>query len=96
MVIGFSGTDQKEILNVSQIVYNSFKTNLEKLGINVFMPMPAPIDKIKNKYRWRIISKGNIGEEAIIIINKCLKNIYDSGIAKKTSIIVDVNPTNMM
>ena len=47
------------------------KTNLEKYKISVFNPMPAPIDKIQNKYRWRIIAKGNISEESVIVINKC-------------------------
>ena len=96
IVVGFSGEDQNEIVNLSTIVQNMLKTNLEKYGIKVFMPMPAPIDKIKNKYRWRIIAKGNCTEETTIIINKCMQNIYESGIGKKTNIIVDINPTNMI
>ena len=96
IVVGFSGEDQNEIVNLSTIVQNMLKTNLEKYGIKVFMPMPAPIDKIKNKYRWRIIAKGNCTEETTIIINKCLQNIYESGIGKKTNIIVDINPNNMI
>lgn len=96
IVIGFSGEDQKEIVKLSTFVYNMFKTNLEKFGVNVFMPMPAPIDKIKNKYRWRMIAKGIITEDITIIINKCLKNVYDSGISKKTNVVVDVNPNNMV
>ena len=96
IVIGFSGENQKEISNVSEFVYNLLKTNLEKYDVKVFMPMPAPIDKIKNKYRWRIIAKGNVTEEVTIVINKCLQKIYESGIGKKTNIAVDVNPNNMM
>ena len=96
LVIGFSGENQEEIKKASTIVYNMFKTNLEKYGIKVFIPMSAPIDKIKNKYRWRIIAKGNVTEEVTIIINKCLKNIYESEFCKKTNIVVDVNPINMI
>ncbi len=96
IVVGFSGIDQNEIINLSTIVYNMLKSNLKKYGISVFNPMPAPIDKIQNKYRWRIIAKGKVCEDAIIIINKCLKNIYDMNKYKKTNIIVDINPNNMM
>ena len=96
IVIGFSGENAQEITNVSTYVYNLLKTNLEKYDFKVFMPMPAPIDKIKNKYRWRIIAKGNVNEEITIIINKCLKKYFDSQIGKKTNITVDVNPNNMM
>ena len=96
IVIGFSGENQKEIKELSTFVYNMFKTNLEKYGVNVFIPMPAPIDKINNKYRWRIIAKGTVTEEITIIINKCLQKVFDSGIGKKTNIAVDVNPNNMI
>ena len=96
IVIGFSGEEQREITNVSTFVYNLLKTNLEKYDINVFMPMPAPVDKIKNKYRWRIVAKGNVTKEVTIVINKCMQKFYDSGIGKKVNIAVDVNPNNMM
>ena len=96
IVIGFSGEDQTEISKVTTFVYTLLKNNLEKYDIKVFMPMPAPIDKIKNKYRWRIVAKGCVTEEATIVINKCMQKFYDSGIGKKTNIAVDVNPTNMI
>ena len=96
IVIGFSGEDQNEISNVITFVYNLLKKNLEKYDIRVFTPMPAPIDKIKNKYRWRIVAKGNVSDEITIVINKCMKKFYESGIGKKTNIAVDVNPNNMM
>ena len=96
IVIGFSGTDEKEIIALSSFVQKIFKTNLEKYGINVYSPMPAPIDKIQNKFRWRIIAKGIVTNEVIIVINKCLKNIYDLNKIKSTGISVDINPNNMM
>ena len=96
IVIGFSSEDQNEIQKVSTFVHNMLINNLKNYNIKVFMPMPAPIDKIKNKYRWRIVGKGRINDEVTIVINKCLKNVYDSGTYKKTNIAVDVNPTNMI
>ena len=96
IVIGLSGESEKEIEEVSTFVHNMFKNNLEKYGVKVFMPMPAPIDKIKNKYRWRIIAKGKIYDEVTIVINKCLKKVYDSNLIKKTNVVVDVNPNNMI
>ncbi len=96
IVVGFSGMDEKEIVKLSTFVYNMLKTNLEKYEINVFNPMPAPIDKIQNKFRWRIIAKGNVTEEVVIIINKCLQNVYDLNEFKNTNLYVDVNPNNMM
>ena len=72
-----------------------FKVNLEKYEINIYKPMPAPIDKIQNKYRWRIIAKGVMTDEVNVIINKCLQNLYQKNM-RKTKIVVDINPNNMM
>ena len=95
IVFGFSGENQNEIIKISKYMFEILKSNLEKRGINIFMPMPAPIDKIQNKYRWRIIAKGNVTDDVSIIINKCLKNIYDKNL-KNVNIVVDVNPNNML
>ena len=79
-------TLNQNILNMIEV--------LEKYGINVFKPTPAPIDKIQNKYRWRIIAKGNVTKEVNIIINKCLQNIYEKRL-KNVNLYVDINPNNM-
>ena len=95
IVVGFSGIDNNEISKLSTYVYNLLKTNLENYNIKVFMPMPAPIDRIKNRYRWRIVAKGKVTSEVNIVINKCLQKVYNSGISKNTNIIIDINPNNM-
>ena len=41
------------------------------------------------------MKKGIVTEDSIIIINKCLKNIYDLNKFKNSNISVDVNPNNM-
>ena len=95
IMIGFSGENEKEIKDSSTYVYNLMKKNLEKYDIKVFPAMPAPIDKIQNKLRWRIIAKGKATPEVTIILNKCLQNIYQKYL-KYTSIYVDINPNNML
>jgi len=95
ILIGFSGEIEKEIQDISNYMFKLLKQNLEKYEINVFEPMPAPIDKIQNKIRWRIIAKGKVTQEVTIILNKCLQNIYEKNI-RNTKIAIDINPNNMM
>ena len=95
ILVGFTGENEKEIELISLYMYKMMKQNLEKYKINVFEPMPSPIDKIQNKLRWRIIAKGNVTNEVNIIINKCLQNIYEKNL-KYTKVYVDINPNNMM
>ena len=94
IVVGFSGDNEEEIKNVSLYVYKMLEKNLKKYGVSVFHPMPAPIDKIKNKIRWRIIAKGLVTKDVNIILNKCLKNIYEKNI-KNTKVYLDINSNNM-
>ena len=95
ILIGFNSLVEKEIIEVSNKVYEYLKSNLDKDEFMVLKPMPSPIDKIQNRFRWRIIIKGNITESANIVINNCLQNIYDANY-KNTRVTVDVNPNSMI
>ena len=94
IVIGFNSTNEDEIKKVSQEIFEKLKDKIDKEQFNIFKPMPSPIDKIQNKYRWRIIIKGNMTEEANKIFNDTLKEIYQKNY-KDTKITIDVNPNNM-
>lgn len=76
-------------------MYEKLKASLNEEQFKTFKPMPAPIDKIQNRLRYRIIIKGNMTEEANKILNQHLKEIYSKNL-KTTRITIDVNPNNMM
>ena len=95
ILIGFNGLSEKEIIQVSNKVYIYLCRNLDNNLFNILKPMPSPIDKIQNKYRWRIIIKGNIDEKTNTILNNCLKELYEKNY-KNTKITIDVNPNNMI
>lgn len=91
--IGITDTDNNKIKNVSEKLYNNISRTIknEKMDFNIYKPLPCPIDKIKNKYRWRIILKGKLNNKIIDIINKSIEQVN----SKTTRIIVDTNPTNL-
>ena len=94
ILIGLNSYQEAEIKNVSSKIYQYLEKRLNKEEFKVLRPMPCPIDKIQNRYRWRIIIKGRMTEEANEILNACLKEIYQENI-KDTRIAIDVNPNNM-
>ena len=67
----------------------------KKIGLLLYKPVPAPIDKIKNKYRWRIIIKCVYNEQINNLLNCTLNEMYEETKNKETNIIVDLNPNNM-
>ena len=95
IVVGFDSLSEKEIKDVSRSVYESLSTDLDIDKFKVFEPMPSPIEKIQNRYRWRIIVKGKMTEETIDVLNNSIKTIADMNL-KSTRMSIDVNPNNMI
>lgn len=95
IVVNFNSMDEKEIQKASLLGYEYLKQNLSEEDFKVLRPMPSPIDKIQNRYRWRIIIKGNMSEYSNKVLNEWLKNMYSKKL-KDTRITIDVNPNNMM
>ena len=96
IMFGISGETEEIVSKTAEKLYRNLKEQIEKEQIiaNVLKPLPAPIDKIKNRYRWRTIIKAKVNDKLIDIINECL---YSKEILKNNArIIADINPTNMM
>lgn len=95
ILFGISAEDEKIVEKVSNKIYDELLIKINNIKeVNLYKPRPAPIDKIKNKYRYRIIIKGKFDNNMIEIINEVLQEVYSFN--KKARIVVDVNPTNMM
>lgn len=93
IMFGINSTDKIEIEKAAKKLYDLLK----KYGqgkIQIMQPLPAPIDKIKYRYRWRIIAKCNLNNKVIDIVNSALEEYYKLKY-KKTRVIVDINPNNM-
>ena len=56
--------------------------------------MPAPISKINDNYRWRVLLKSKVSDDIINTINFCLDNFEDKK-SKDTKLSFDINPNNM-
>ena len=93
ILIRFTGKNLTEIQKVSELVYKKINS-VKNDNVQIYKPVPSPIDKIKNKYRWRIIMKCKVTSKVLDIINFA---IQDDNIkkAKDTSIVVDINPSTM-
>ena len=94
---GINSKNSNEVRRVSQHIYNRLKKefNVIKNNVLIYEPVPAPIDKIKNNYRWRILVKCRFNNKVIDLINNVLEEYYKTNF-KNSRLIIDVNPNNMM
>ena len=100
IVIGVSSKDEQITMKVAQSLHKYLKDRVEKenIGIMLYKALPAPIDKIKNKYRWRILIKCKFGEDIIYLMNNTMEKAQTIKYCKNrdANISIDVNPTNMI
>jgi primosomal protein N' len=92
-MFGINSTDKIEIQKASEKLYRILKKYTGD-QMQVMPPLPAPIDRIKYRYRWRIIAKCKLSSKIINSINLAMEEYYKQKF-KKTRVIVDVNPNNM-
>ncbi len=84
-----SGLSQTEVKRTITSIYENLLKKKSK-NMYIYPPMPSPVSKIKNKYRWRIIIKCILGNNVITEINDAIDKIKTNA-----SISVDINPNNM-
>ena len=96
ILFNVSSNDNNKVELAIKKLHDILKKNIEKYKVQVemFNPVVAPISKIKNKYRWRIILKCKLGNNVLNYINDSLDEYYKLKI-KDTRVIVDTNPNNM-
>ena len=86
-----NGIEEKNVKKtITEIYEKILKTNIQETQI--FAPMPSPISKIKNRYRWRIIIKCLVGNNIITNLNNVINATNTN---QDIRINVDINPNNM-
>jgi len=71
------------------------EVKLRGTGIEILGPAPAPLEKLKNNYRWQVLLKGADLEELHLICRLIRENRQElqQGASR---IAIDVDPENMM
>ena len=90
-MVTFSSKLEEHAKKVANMWYNYLKGK----ELLIYPPMPAPISKIKNKYRFRMIIKCNFSNRMINLLNEVLEK-QETWKTKTVRVSIDVNPSNMM
>lgn len=98
LMLGVSSESEEEVKSVSSILHSFFKRKIveENAKILLYKPIPCPIEKIKNKFRWRLIIKCKFGEDIIKLVNEAIENLHTINKKDTYKVIIDVNPNNML
>lgn len=100
IVIGISAENKEIAFKVTEELHKYLKNRVinENIGIMLYKGMPAPVDKIKNKYRFRIIIKCKFGNDTISLINDMINEYSKTKEGKNGSarLSIGLNPNNWL
>lgn len=65
------------------------------LAVEVLGPAPAPLDKIRDRYRWQVLLKG-ADSEALKTLCRKLRKERATLLARSCELAIDVDPESMM
>ncbi len=97
------GENNSKVVEISKKVYNIIESEVEKIYGNSFKnnisgPYPAPLERIKNNYRWQIILKiknEDIEKLKEVIKRVCIINEYKFEL-ENIKISIDINPSSLL
>ncbi len=96
ILFNISSKDKDKVEFAAKKLHVLLEKNAIKYRVNadIFNPVVAPIGKIKNNYRWRIITKCKLGNNILNFVNSTLEEYYKLKI-NNVRVIADSNPNNM-
>ncbi len=93
-----TSADEKELLRASTVLSNMLHELSEKEYSDVpmisFGPFEAPVYKVENKYRMRLISKCRLNKRSRALFSEIMLRFSRSG-ARRISLSIDFNPSNL-
>ena len=96
IVAEMSSKNKNELLKVASSLHAYLKDRVinEKFGVLLYSPVPSPIDKIKDRYRMRIIIKCKYDEKINDLMNGALDTFYNMKVLT-ARLAIELNPNNM-
>lgn len=93
-----SGIYDKQVLGSAVFVKNELCKFFGKddTETQILGPSRAPLSKIKNKYRWRIVIKCKELDKLIDVLTKVSDSYYSNSTKNSVALSVDINPVNML
>jgi len=92
----FSGKDNKQLItqfNYNKRIFKKLRTLFEPKKLLVLGPVPAPIEKMKNNFRYHIVLKASSVSIMSKAINFLKENLKMSSTIKQT---IDIDPSSLL
>ena len=97
-MLTLTSADERELLaasaTLSKMIRKLSEEEYSDVPMLFFGPFEAPVYKVENKYRMRMIAKCKLNRRSRLFFSDILKKFSREG-AKKISLSIDFNPSNL-
>ncbi len=94
--IKFSGGNEELVKKSALEFYQKIKNITKTCRISLLGPAPAPLARLRNKYRWQLLLKGNDIKNLHQVIISSKKYFPPAVSSGKVKLFIDVDPENML
>lgn len=94
--IRIEGSDNSQVQDVALKLAGLAQKFLERSEPEILGPAPAPLTRIRDKFRWQLLIKGKKLETLHIFLHRLAGEFQTLGRAGKVKIFIDVDPEYMM
>ncbi len=95
-----SGKTENNVIQGSEVIAAKLSQELGRFNLGITQPLlgpaPAPLSKLRNRYRWQICIRGTPGSLLRKVIREALESQQDDPMLAVLKISVDVDPLGMM
>ncbi len=94
------GNEENSVIRGSQVLAYELEQILSlcKIGIDqpLLGPAPAPLSKLRDRFRWQICIKGKQGKNTRSIVKEAVAKAMDGQLFVNLGVSIDVDPVSMM
>ena len=98
VLMTLSASDEKELAKASKMLSDKLKVQCSGaysgLPIELYGPFEAPVYKVENRYRMRMVAKCVLNKQSRALFSSVLAEFSQAGV-KGLSLSVDFNPSNL-
>ncbi len=98
VLLTLASSDEKELLKASKVLSDTLKELCQGayagVPLELFGPFEAPVYKVENKYRMRMVAKCVLNRESRALFSLVLSKFSQAAV-KGLTLSVDLNPSNL-
>ena len=96
--ISFNGCEQKEVIRAANLFTKQMtgilRTAYPNLPMKIIGPVPCTVEKMNNKFRYKIVLKCKNNKEFREFISRLLLKTLSEKEYQQVSVVADINPFN--